>query len=324
MSSKRTFSKVAISIPEQIELLKSRGLEIPSEEKAQKFLSVVSYYRLSAYSYYYEHKNNDKSRSHRFFEGITFSDITALYTFDSKLRRLFWEAIEQIEIAFRTSLTYHLSLKYGSHWYLNNNLFLPKFNHDDFISKLKAESGFGKPDTDKKRLAGEDFINHYYTNYSVPELPPSWMVTEIIPLGRLSHLYSSLAKRVDQKPVAHDFGLDFNVFISWIRSLSYLRNLCAHYCRIWNRAYNINKPANSKKLEIYFGSQNRIYSFFVICAFLQNKINPNTQWIEKVLGLLDQYSKIPRGSMGFYTGWKDEPVWEKLLNLDLKKFNNKI
>jgi len=315
MPSKRSFSKPAFSIDEQIALLKRRGLQIPSEEEARQFLRFVSYYRLSAYTYYYEEKNADKTRSHRFYAGKSFKDITDLYVFDSKLRRLFWEAIERVEIAFRTSLTYHLSLKHGAHWYTDKGLFLPStsfpyFNHDDFIDNLKFESGFGKHEKHNKRLGGEVFINHYYTNYHTPELPPCWMATEIIPLGRLSRLYSSLAKLADQKLVARDFGLDRSLFTSWMRSLSYMRNLCAHYCRIWNRTFNVNQPAEPKNLRIVLNPQDRVYSFVVICAILLKRINPETKWTERVLDLLKEYPTIPRDSMGFRDGWEKESIWK--------------
>jgi abortive infection bacteriophage resistance protein len=43
--------------------------------------------------------------------------------FDLQLRTLLFEAIGQIEIAFRTQLELCLSLAYDSHWYENRSLF---------------------------------------------------------------------------------------------------------------------------------------------------------------------------------------------------------
>lgn len=168
MPSKKPFDKLPTTIEEQISLLKRRGLTIPDEIEAAHFLKFVSYYRLSAYTFYYEKKNLDGVRSHAFYEGKTFKDITDLYIFDSKLRRLFWEAIERIEIAFRTSMTYHLSLRHGAHWYMQKNLFLERFNIDELIDTIKSETGFHLGSDHPKRKMGEVFIHHYYTTYSTP------------------------------------------------------------------------------------------------------------------------------------------------------------
>jgi abortive infection bacteriophage resistance protein len=310
MPAKRTFIKPALTIDEQLNLLKSRGLFIPCEEEARNFLKTVSYYRLSAYTFYYEKKNADNSRSHSFYEGKTFTDVKELYIFDSKLRRLFWEAIERIEIAFRSSLSYHLSLQYTPHWYTDNDLFVSRFDHEAFIEKFKKDSSFFYNPHDNKRMAGEVFINHYYTNYDTPQLPPGWMACEIIPLGRLSRLYSSLKKFSDQKLIARDFGLDSKIFVSWMRSLSYMRNLCAHYCRIWNRNFNVNQPANPKHLGIVFNPQDRVYSYMVICAILLKQIDARTKWTDRIKSLLNDYPNIAKKSMGFLDGWEKESTWQ--------------
>ena len=46
----RTYKKKPLLYTQQIELLKSRGLVIPDETKAERYLNEISYYRLSAYS----------------------------------------------------------------------------------------------------------------------------------------------------------------------------------------------------------------------------------------------------------------------------------
>ena len=49
MSTLRLYTKQALSISEQIELLKSRGLNIADSSKAEKFLGEVSYFRFVQY-----------------------------------------------------------------------------------------------------------------------------------------------------------------------------------------------------------------------------------------------------------------------------------
>lgn len=44
-----TYNKPPLTFQQQVELLKSRGLEITDEQRAIRHLSHISYYRLSAY-----------------------------------------------------------------------------------------------------------------------------------------------------------------------------------------------------------------------------------------------------------------------------------
>lgn len=85
-----------------------------------------------------------------------------------------------------------LALKYNdAHWYLNKNLFLPKFRHDDLIQSIKKETQYKAQDgsvQDKKR---ERFIKHYYDKYQTPELPAVWMVAEVLPLGSWSMIFAN-------------------------------------------------------------------------------------------------------------------------------------
>lgn len=102
--------KVRIKQPktyeEQIQILKTRGLVVEDEMSAKNILSKINYYRFSAYTLTL--KNDDL-----FHEGISFDQIYNLYEFDRKLRLYLLSLLEQIEISFRTKISYHLAHKYG-------------------------------------------------------------------------------------------------------------------------------------------------------------------------------------------------------------------
>ncbi len=94
----RTYKKKPLLYTQQIELFKFRGLLIPDEAKAERYLNEISYYRLSAYALPFQ-KEKDK-----FDDGTTFQDVIGLYLFDRELRLLVLDAIERIEIAIRSQL----------------------------------------------------------------------------------------------------------------------------------------------------------------------------------------------------------------------------
>lgn len=41
-------------------------------------------------------------------------------------------------------------------------------------------------------------------------------------------------KNADKKAVATTFGIGYTYFESWIESIAYVRNICAHYGRLYN------------------------------------------------------------------------------------------
>jgi len=73
--SKKEYVKVPLTYEQQLELLKSRGLEISDNTLALKYLNEISYYRLSAYFLPYQ-KVKD-----RFDDGITFNHIIKIIDF---------------------------------------------------------------------------------------------------------------------------------------------------------------------------------------------------------------------------------------------------
>lgn len=76
------FNKLPLSIDGQLELWQARGLTIPNAERARRYLSVISYYRLSAYSLPLQ----KAEEGHAFRRGVSFDDILSLYVFDRELR----------------------------------------------------------------------------------------------------------------------------------------------------------------------------------------------------------------------------------------------
>lgn len=106
------------SFPDQLQILKSRGLQVDDDEAALRHLARIGYYRLSGY--WYPMRVTDKTASarekrpvrlDRFVEGSRFEDVVRLYIFDAKLRLLALDALERIELAVRVDVA-HLLGKY--------------------------------------------------------------------------------------------------------------------------------------------------------------------------------------------------------------------
>jgi len=72
-------------------------------------------------------------------------------------------------------------------------------------------------------------------------------------------------KRTDRNNILKDcFGIDEKILSLWIHTLVYIRNLCAHHSRIWNRTLAI-KPKVPNKLAEWKGiSNSKIFCLFLI------------------------------------------------------------
>lgn len=74
------YAKLPLSIADQLTLIESRGINIPDRQKAEKYLSNISYYRLSAYMLPFKaHGKNE------FLPDVIFDDVLDLYLFDRQL-----------------------------------------------------------------------------------------------------------------------------------------------------------------------------------------------------------------------------------------------
>ncbi len=199
----RTYKKKPLLYTQQLDLFKKRGLVIDNEQKANKYLHEISYYRLSAYAIPFQ-KTKDT-----YDTGTTFQNLLDLYLFDRELRLLAFDAIERIEIAIRAQMIYTLAHKYkDAHWQDNASLFKPPYtnprtnNTFDIFADTQA---IIKRHLDAKHP--EVFIKHYKTEYNNPQNPPSWMSIELLTIGELSRLYTALKENADRQATAQFFGL---------------------------------------------------------------------------------------------------------------------
>lgn len=295
------YSKPSLSIGQQIERLKQRGLVFNDEQKAAHYLSNISYYRLRAYTYPFQDNSNP---NHTFVKKVSFDNIIALYVFDRRLRLLVFNAIEKIEIALRTKIIYEFSLKNGSHWHENANMYRNTYHFNKNINSLYVE-------VDR---SSETFIEHYKNTYSSPAYPPAWMSLEVISLGLLSKLYSNLKKGKEKKKVAGEFGLPNPLILeSWIHAFASLRNICAHHSRLWNRRFTIvpKIPYNTKysyinNRNIY---DNKLYVQLCNINYIFKIISPKSNFVTDLKALLKTCSLVDSKEMGFPKDWETEPIW---------------
>jgi len=300
------YTKPALDVSAQLAQWQSRGLGVPDEQSAQHYLSVVGYYRLSAYSLPFQAGNPD----HHFVPDTGFDDILDLYVFDRELRLLLLDAIERIEVGLRSHIGNYMALIHGPHWYLDETHFVRSYAHKALLAEIETHCKRKK----------ERFIKHYVGKYSSPSLPPSWVVTELLTFGQLSTIYDHLSSAADEKAIARMFGTQAELLRSWLQTLSYVRNVCAHHSRLWNRELG-NAPKVPKKApgnwiemplvvaEEYIRPHLRLYLVLVIIEFLLQSVNPESTWHQRLFSLMQKHSNVSKAHMGMPENWNIDPFW---------------
>jgi abortive infection bacteriophage resistance protein len=296
---------------------------ISDTPKAEICLHRIGYYRLSGYAYPFRHreirKNLDGDQVDHLQESFRpqtdFSTIMELYVFDKRLRLLFLDAIERIEVSLRVEVALILGT-YGAFSYRDPATFNRYFSvsgpnaitpHAKFIEKLD----------DAYRRSREEFAEHFRSKYS-SDLP-IWMSIELWDFGTLATVLSGM-KSADLDQLSYLYDLPKRHFLlSWAQSINFVRNVCAHHGRLWNRPL-IQQPSPSSPGEIPLFehltidqfAQRRLYAVAAVLQYMLHFVHPSSTWGDRLHSHLETIPDSPHISlrhMGFPLGWQNLPLW---------------
>lgn len=277
-----------MTIDEQIENLKNIGLIVDDEEYAKKILNDISYFRLiKAYSLNLKHKNG------RYNEKVTFEQIVELYLFNANFRQLIFPEIEKVEINVRCRISNYFAEKYGVLGYLEADKFVNPEYHKAFLEDITEEI---------RRNSKAPFVKNFRENYEGGNLP-IYALVEVFSFGTLSKFYKNMNNQ-DKKVVAKSFGVGYTYFESWLESISYVRNICAHYGRLYNAKLS-KTPILYKEYSQAGIGNNRIFGV-LLC--LKNLLKNDVHWdlfVDKIELLFDKYESVNICTMGFPENWKE-------------------
>ncbi|MEO5339164.1 MAG: Abi family protein [Magnetococcus sp. MYC-9] len=298
----RPYTKPPLTFDQQLAQLVVRGLVVDDREQILRVLESTSYYRLSAYWYPFCVRDQDDNVTDLLMPGTKSSAIVTLYEFDRRLRLAIMDATERVEIAVRTRLTYQLAHAHGAFGHLQKTNFHTEFKHTEWLASVREEAGRSK----------EEFIRHHQETYDgFPDLP-IWKATEIMSLGSISILFRGL-KHEDKKPVAHWFKLHHKRLADWLHVLTYIRNVCAHHGRLWNRELAIRPSCPNSKdwCPPVTPRTDRVFIILLMLRQLLAVTSPAGEWQQRCNRLLEPMASNPRWreSMGLPEKWREHPLW---------------
>lgn len=314
--------KPHLPLPEQIALLKRRGMIIKDDVQATNTLERLGYYRLSGY-FYPLRKTQPRGtlgRQDEFQLGTSLELIDQLCEFDRELRLLVLDAVERIEVSVRCDIAHRLGQRHSLAHEVPDELDRKFcFAINPRTKRTEYEDWTLKLNSLMQRAHKEDFVKHHAEKYAGKM--PIWVVTEVWDFGLLSKFYAGMRYK-DQTFIARRYGLmEAKYLVSWLRAINFVRNVSAHHSRLWNR--NIVErpgfpPAQPYQYLYHLSGDNhaqtRIYGTLCVLKSMLDCIAPASSWSDRVKELANRFPKselITLQAAGFPHLWDELPLWQR-------------
>ena len=304
-----------------LDILQRRGLAVADRTNAIQLLGTVGYHQLRGYLYPMRRivpAANGPQRSHQFLPGASIELVADLYRFDRGLRLLCLDALERIERAVKTTVAQAVGRRDA---FAHHTGAL----HDP--SYLKPRQGYRVSAHERWRITHEqkvlgrkhDSIDGFRAQYGYPL--PIWVAVDAMDFGDVSRLIEQLRASVKTE-MAQRFGIRRGIdFTSWVRCMSFVRNVSAHHDRLWNRELAVIPSMPTGRALELLGSfpvdpriRARCYVSLLIVGYLVAIISPDDDWGRRMVAHL---WTLPVGpgidfvSLGAPTNWFENRLWRR-------------
>ena len=302
--------KKFLTYDEQINLLKSKKLEIENVELAISQLKKYGYFSLvSGYKDIFKIEKNGNYKT-----GTTLEDIIYLYLFDDYLRNTFLQEIIRIEKHIKSLYSYSFCALYGDKQsdYLNvNNYNYGHYQKDINVFITLVNNILDNPERYK-------YIKHNITTYGSV---PLWVLIQSLTLGNVSKMYNFSSNKL-QSQIAREFKNVYGPELSsMLNILSKFRNVCAH----GERLYSYATKKEIKNLPIYSRidnytptARNNLFAVYICIKYLStdDDFNLFSSHLKNVFNILhnsikQELASLVMQSMGFPINWMDITDLEK-------------
>ena len=282
----------AMDIAAQIQNLKKNNLIIEDDEEAARILRHISYYRLiKAYGPAFKVR-----KTGRYYDHTTFRQIYRVYEFDDQLRHLLIPYLQEIEITLRCQITNHFCVKYGVLGYLDSANFDEAASYSELSYKIEQCLAQSKD---------SPIIKNFRHNYQDGAVP-LYAAIEIFTFGTLALFFKAM-KIDDRKAIADMYeGVNQHYLSSWLVSIGYVRNLCSHFNRLYNKTL-VKKPHLYKRQDINVDNS-KLYSVLCCMRYLLKESGEWRSFVNALEDLLNEYSDCvkPSGIGCIKNGWKEK------------------
>ncbi len=275
--NKKPYEKPPLSISDQIKRLEKRNVCFSDRQNAEEYMRIHNYYSVCGYVNYFKKK-------------VDFLEVIQLMEFDKALRIHCFGAILELETSLRSIIAYELSLRFGA--------FCLDKEEDIYQLSGNKKKIINSMDNILKRKHKDQALLYFTENYNNP-YPPIWILVEAFSLGELSILFSSL-KTKNKKVIAKTIGLAHWQLESWFKTITELRNVCAHHNRLWNRKF-VNKPTLvgfTSNYQLTEHGENRFGAILIIFKKMCRLIGNWESWEKEFIKLVGGCKQAKPADMG--------------------------
>lgn len=213
----------SLPFEKQLDLLAERGLKV-SEKDILK-LQNIGYYKLKEFARPFATTTKKEGIVTINYNGTTFSEVLTRYYQDKNLRLHLLHAIEKVEIAVKTKVSYILGKKYGAFGYLNFSNWCDKSKYSKYLIEQKQFYFKKNLKTSISRSYSSDVKNK--NNQEGDGFPSVWLAIDVLTFGELVRLIEIMSKK-NKRELAAFFDCSTKELVSWLRCLHFIRNVCAH------------------------------------------------------------------------------------------------
>lgn len=226
---------------QQLNILRQRGLEVPTDGSPKRFLEEENYYNvINGYKDLFLERDTDNVpiSPDKYKLGTHFKELKSLYLFDRELRFIFLKYILIFENLIKSTLSHEFTKKYKNK---NSYLELKNYRDDDHKKVLYQISNLIKTIHEKSDRDGS--IRHYISVYGEV---PLWVLVNYLSLGNISYLYSVL-KDDEQRAIAivlsekykRQYKSEINLTSQDVKAIlkatNFVRNVAAHEERLYSK-----------------------------------------------------------------------------------------
>lgn len=245
---------------QQLLILRSRGMVVPTDGKPKRFLEQENYYNvINGYKDLFLEKdaNNRPVVPEKYLLNTHFNELKSLFLFDRELRILFLKYLLIFENSMKTVIAYEFSKKYPKK---NAYLDIENFIDDNPKKVLQQISILTKTIHDK--VDKEGAVKHYIEEHGEV---PLWVLTNVLTVGNMAHFYQILipslkntiakfySNKYHKQYSGDKFQLSVADFEAGLKAVNLIRNICAHD----ERLYNANlKNVRMKNIADHYGITN--------------------------------------------------------------------
>lgn len=272
----------SLKFEEQLALLKQRGMVVTDTDI--KKLENISYYRLKEFAHPLSTTTKKDGKININYNGVEFKEVISRYYQDKNLRIFLLHAIEKIEVSVKTKLSYILGEQYGAFGYLD---FAKWGNRQEFSKFTMQEREYRFKKNLKKSMKKTSLADaKKKSNQDADGFPTVWLAINILMFGELVNVIEVLSKK-NQRFLASEYNCSAIEFVSWMKTLHFIRNVCAHNSNIIDiqiKTEAVYKPEWNEYLYIFENKggdvkpTNRLAVVLLVLRHFIEVINPKYNW----------------------------------------------